>query len=102
MLLLELIVEKSILSLLLGHMLLKLVQFRFQREVLVVEVLWAELRRSRFPPIDLIFEVLKEETGLELHFSHAFMRFDCILEKGMGLGRLVDRRHIYVIGLLDK
>jgi hypothetical protein len=102
MLLLELVVEQPILSLLLGHMLLKLVKLRFQREVLVVEVLWAELRRSRFPPIDLIFEVLKEETGLELHFSHAFMRLDSILEKGMWLGWLVDWRHINVIGLLDK
>jgi hypothetical protein len=102
MLLLKLVIEQPILSLLLGHMLLKLVKFRFQREVLVVEVLWAELRRPGFPPVNLIFEVLKEESGLELHFTHAFMRFDCILEKGMWLGRLVDWRHIYVIGLLDK
>ena len=83
-------------------MLLKMVQFLFQRDVLVVEVFWAELRRSRFPPVDLIFDVLKEESGLELHFSHAFICFDCILEKGMRLGRLVDWGYINVKGLLDK
>ena len=102
MLLLKLLVEQPVLGLLLSHVLLKLVKFLFQREILVVEVLWAELRGSRFPPVNLIFEVLKEESGLELHFTHAFMRFDCILEKGMGLGRLVDWRHINVIWLLDK
>ena len=43
MLLFKFIVKESILSLLLGYMLLKLVKFCFQREVLVVEILWTEL-----------------------------------------------------------
>jgi len=102
MLLLKLPVEQPVLGLLLGNVLLKLVQFLFQGEVLVVEVLWAELRRSRFPPVDLIFEVLEEEARMELHSTHALMRVDCVLEEAVWLGWLVRWRHNNVKGLLDK
>jgi hypothetical protein len=102
MLLLKLLVEQPVLGLLLRNVLLKLVKFLFQREILVVEVLWAELRGSRFPPVNLIFEVLEEEARLQLHSTHAFMCVDRILEEGVWLGRLVGWRHNNVIGLLDK
>ena len=102
MLLLKLLIEQPVLVLLLGHVMLKLIQLLFQGEVLVVEVLWAELRGSRFPPVNLIFEVLEEEARMELHSTHAFMRVYRVLEEDVWLGRLVWWRHNNVIGLLDK
>lgn len=102
MLLLKFLIEQPVLGLLLGHVLLKLIKFLFQGEVLVVKVLWTELRGSRFPSVNLIFEVLEEEARMELHSTHTFMRVYRVLEEGVWLGRLVWWRHNNVIGLLDK